>query len=141
VTQIATVTALPAPGVAEVTVARKTACGHDCENCAGCGAQAGSVTVLAETELPVRVGERVEIYSGQKVLAAAALVYLVPVALFLAGYLVSGGLHSLLAARVAEPLRYVCGGVGFGLGLAAAVVCDRRTRRERAITYQIIRKL
>ena len=35
-TQIATVTAVPAPGVALVSVARQTACGHDCEICRFC---------------------------------------------------------------------------------------------------------
>ena len=56
-TQIATVTAVPAPGVALVSVARQTACGHDCENCPGCGVQGTSITVRARTELPVEPGD------------------------------------------------------------------------------------
>lgn len=73
-TQTATVTAVPKPGLVEVTVARQTACGHDCENCAGCGVQAGAVTVLAATELTVVPGDRVELYSSSgKVLPIAAL--------------------------------------------------------------------
>lgn len=131
--QTATVTALPGRGVAEVTVARQTACGHDCENCAGCGAQAGSFTVRARTDIDLSLGDRVEIYSGQKVLSAAALVYLVPVVLFLAGYFVTGFLT--------EPMRYACGGAGFVLGLLLAVVYDRSIRRRRAITYQVLRRL
>lgn len=132
-TQFATVTAVPEPGVALVTVARETACGHDCERCAGCGAQAGSVTVLAQCPLEVSPGDRVEIGSGGRVLAIAALVYLAPVALFLAGYLLTGGLT--------EPLRYLCGGAGFALGLLGAVVCDRRTREKNSVTYVVRRKL
>lgn len=131
--QTATVTALPGQGVAEVTVARQTACGHDCEKCAGCGVEGGSFTVRARTEIPVTLGDRVEIYTDQHVLSAAALVYLVPVVLFLVGYFATGFLT--------EPMRYACGGLGFALGFGLAVVYDRYIRRKQAITYQILRKL
>ena len=132
-TQIATVTTAPEEGIAWVTVARKTACGHDCEKCAGCGAQAGAVTVRAACSLEVSPGDLVELYSGKQVLAVAALVYLAPVVLFLLGY--------LLPVGVRESVRYLLGGVGFVLGLLAAVACDRRVRGRNAITYQIVRKL
>lgn len=132
-TQIATVVSLPEPGLAEVTVNRQTACGHDCENCAGCGAQGGSVTVRARTDIPVVPGDRVEIYSDNRVLGIAALVYLVPLALFLTCY--------LIPTFLPESLRYVCGGVGFLLGLLAVIGFDRRARKLRAITYEIVRKL
>lgn len=132
-TQIATVTTLGDDGFAMVTVARQTACGHDCENCAGCGAQAGSVSVWASTDIPVNEGDRVEIYSGRKVLAVAAMVYLVPVLLFLAGYVLTTGFS--------EAARYVCAGIGFGIGIALAVVFDRAVRRKETITYHIVRKL
>lgn len=36
-TQIATVEKLLPGGYAEISVPRKSACGHDCEECAGCG--------------------------------------------------------------------------------------------------------
>lgn len=129
-TQIATVTEVTGPDTAMVTVARQTACGHDCEKCAGCGAQAGSVTVQAGTDIPVSAGDRVEIFSDSRVLGIAALVYLGPVALFLLGY--------FLPVSLSEGLRYLCGGAGFALGLAGAVVCDRKLRR---VTYRITRKL
>jgi len=132
-TQIATVAAIPEQGVALVTVARQTACGHDCEKCAGCGAQAGSVTVRARAQVPVSVGDKVELYSGGQILGIAALVYLVPVALFLLGY--------LLAAPLREGMRYICGGVGFALGIAAAAAYDRCVRRKSFVTYEITRKL
>ena len=132
-TQIATVTALPGPGTAEVTVARQTACGHDCESCAGCGTRSAKVVIRASTAIPVAVGYRVEVYSSGRVLGVAALVYLGPVALFLLGYLLPAGLS--------EPLRYLCGGAGFLLGLAAAVLCDRLAKRRAGISYRITRKL
>ena len=133
-TQIATVTAIPGMGQVEVTVVRQTACGHDCENCGGCAAgKAGELVVRAETELPLQMGDRVEIYSDNRVLGAAALVYLGPVVLFLLGY--------LLTASLPEGARYLCGGLGFALGLAGAVACDRLSRRKAGVTYRVTRKL
>ena len=133
-TQLATVTAVPLEGQVEVSVTRQTACGHDCENCGGCGAgTARQLLVRAETELPLVPGDRVEIYSGNGLLWAAALVYLGPVALFLLGYLLPGGLT--------EGARALCGGLGFLLGLAAAVVWDRLVQRRSGVRYRVTRKL
>ena len=134
-TQTATVTAVPKPGFAEVTVARQTACGHDCENCAGCGAQAGAVTVLATTEVALVPGDRVELYSSSgKVLPIAALVYLAPVALFLLGYLLPG--------EIPGWGRALGGAIGFAAGLAGAIALDRHLRRSGGgVTYQVTRKL
>ena len=133
-TQIATVTAVPGMGQVEVTIARQTACGHDCENCGGCAVgKAGQVVIRAETDFPLQPGDRVEIYSDNKVLGAAALVYLGPVVLFLLGY--------MLTAPLPEGARYLCGGLGFTLGLCGAVVCDRLTRRRSGVTYRVTRKL
>ena len=128
-TQIATVREVLSPGYAVVRVARKTACGHDCENCGGCGANGGFLEVTALCDFPVRVGDTVEVASGNGVLAIAALVYLVPLVLFLAGYLMSGSLE--------ESMRYLCGGVGFGLGIVLAVICDRIVRRKKTVTYRV----
>jgi len=132
-TQIATVAEVPAPGLAVVRVKRETACGHDCENCGGCGAQGGILTVTAGCDIDVKVGDLVELSSGNRVLAIAAVVYLLPLVLFLLGYMVPAGL--------AEPVRYLCGGVGFILGGLVAVVCDRTVRRKKAVSYQILRRL
>ena len=108
-TQIAIVTALPAApgGLVELTVTRQT--------------------------VPVALGDRVEVYSGNQVLGFAVLVYGLPVLLFLLGY--------LLPAFLTEPWRYACGGTGFLLGLAIAVLCDRKAKRRAAVSYRIVRKL
>lgn len=132
-TQIATVTAA-GTGEVEVTVTRRTACGHDCGSCGGCGAgRTARLAVRAETELPLEPGDRVEICSGGGVLGAAALVYLGPVVLFLLGY--------LLPATLPEGARYLCGGLGFVLGLAGAVLCDRAVKRRSGVSYRVVRKL
>lgn len=132
-TQIATVTALSSGGQVEVTVTRQSACAHNCAECAGCGAQADSLVIHAGSDIPLALGDRVEIYSDNRVLGAAALVYLGPVVLFLAGY--------LLTPSLTEELRYLSGGLGFLVGLAGAVACDRWTRRRTGVSYRVTRKL
>ena len=134
-TQIATVTALPAApgGLVELTVVRQTACGHSCDGCGRCAGKARDLVIRAESDVGVALGDRVEVYSDNKVLGFAALVYGLPVVLFLLGYLLPGFLP--------EGWRYACGGAGFLLGLIAAVLCDRRVKRQSAVSYRIIRKL
>ena len=133
-TQTATVAAVQVPGVVRVTVARQSACSHDCSTCAGCGAVPGSITVLAKTDLDLTPGDLVELYSrSSRILPIAALVYLGPVILFLMGYLLPQG--------VSEAGRGLLGGIGFVLGLALAVLADRRLRRNGGAGYRVVRKL
>ena len=133
-TQTATVAAVQGPGVVRVTVARQSAFSHDCSTCAGCGAVPGSITVLAKTDLDLTPGDLVELYSrSSRILPIAALVYLGPVILFLMGYLLPQG--------VSEAGRGLLGGIGFVLGLALAVLADRRLRRNGGAGYRVVRKL
>lgn len=132
-TQFATVVRMVGQNMAEVTTVRQGACAHNCAECAGCGAQPVSITVQATCSFAVTPGDKVEIYSDNRVLGYAALVYLAPVVLFLGGY--------FAVPFLTEALRYACGGAGFVLGIALAVLCDRAVRRRNAVTYQILRKL
>lgn len=134
-TQTATVTALPdvPGGMVELTVTRQTACGHSCDGCGRCAGKAPDLVIRAGSDIPVSLGDKVEVYSDNKILGAAALVYGLPVVLFLLGY--------LLPVSLPEGLRYLCGGVGFLLGLAGAVVCDRLVKRRAGMSYRITRKL
>lgn len=133
-TQTATVAAVQGPGVVRVTVARQSACSHDCSTCAGCGAVPGSITVLAKTDLDLTHGDLVELYSrSSRILPIAALVYLGPVLLFLMGYLLPQGMS--------EAGRGLLGGIGFVMGLALAVLADRRLRRNGGAGYRVVRKL
>lgn len=131
--QIATVVRMTGPVTAEVKVVRQGACAHNCTECAGCGAQSPSITVLAECDFFVSPGDRVELYSDNRVLGYAALVYLVPLALFLLAY--------LIVPAASEMIRGICGGAGFGLGIVLAVVCDRMVRRKNSVKYRIVRKM
>lgn len=131
--QIATVKRMVCENVAEVSVVRQSACAHDCAECAGCGAQPSAITVQAGCPFPVEAGDKVELYSDNRLLGYAALVYLVPLVLFLVGYLLIPGISDLL--------RLLFGGAGFGIGVLLAVLCDRMVQRKRIINYQIIRKI
>lgn len=51
-TQIATVEKILPGGMAEISVPRKSACGHDCEECAGCGVSGASVRAVARATTP-----------------------------------------------------------------------------------------
>ena len=42
-TQVATVEKILRDGYVQISVPRKSACGHDCEECAGCGTLFGAV--------------------------------------------------------------------------------------------------
>lgn len=131
--QIATVTRMLNEHTAEVSVVRRSACAHDCGSCSGCAAQTTSITVRAKTDFPVAPGDKVELYSDNRVLGYAALVYLVPIVLFLVGY--------FCLPDVTETVRYLCAFAGFLLGVVLAVVCDRLVRRSGAMVYQIVRKI
>ena len=86
-TQIATVERILDADHAEISVPRKSACGHDCEECAGCGVSGAAVKARAANPIGARPGQKVVVESStKKMLRIVALVYLIPVVLFLAGY-------------------------------------------------------
>ena len=99
-TQIATVEKILPGGKAEISVPRKSACGHDCEECAGCGVSGASVRAVARNDIGAAVGQKVVVESSTKhLLGVMSLVYLLPIVLFLLGYFATGSLSS-------EGLRY-----------------------------------
>ena len=101
----------------------------DCHKCAGCGAVRQTVTVQAENDIHARPGDVVYIESGSAVvLRAAALVYVLPLVLFFAGYFAAGAL------RIAAGWG---GAAGFVLGVLPAVWYDRRVRRRPPV-YRIV---
>lgn len=110
-------------GTAEVVHVRQSACSGECHKCAGCGAVQETMVVLARDPIGVRPGDEVVIRSGSApVLAGAAVLYLLPLVLFFAGYLSGGALWGCL---------------GFFMGIAGAVVYDRTAGRKRIPVYTI----
>ena len=133
-TQIATVERILDPGHAEISVPRKSACGHDCEECAGCGVSGAAVHARAKNPIGAAPGPKVVVESStKKMLWIITLAYMVPVALFLAGYL--GGV--LLSGSIA--VQYALAVAGFALGLLIAVGYDRRLRRQGGLSFTIVR--
>ena len=133
-TQIATVERILDPGHAEISVPRKSACGHDCEECAGCGVSGAAVHARAKNPIGAAPGQKVVVESStKKMLWIITLAYMVPVALCLAGYL--GGV--LLSGSIA--VQYALAVAGFALGLLIAVGYDRRLRRQGGLSFTIVR--
>ena len=58
-TQIATVERILDADHAEISVPRKSACGHDCEECAGCGVTGAAVHARASNPIGARPGQKV----------------------------------------------------------------------------------
>ena len=99
-TQIATVEKILSDGYAEISVPRKSACGHDCEECAGCGMTGAAIYARAKNLPNAQPGQKVVVESSTgKLLGVVAVVYVLPVVFFLLGYFLSVGL--------AESVRYV----------------------------------
>ena len=65
-TQIATVERIIDGDHAVVSVPRKSACGHDCEECAGCGVSGAAVRAKALNTVGARVGQKVVVQSDTK---------------------------------------------------------------------------
>ena len=132
-TQIATVEKTFPDGTAEISVPRKSACGHDCEECAGCGVSGTSVRATAQNPVGARAGDKVVVESSSKKLFGAILgVYMLPIVLFLLGYFCTGGIRS-------EGLRCFVAIAAFCLGILPAVAYDRHVKRAGGMTFTIVR--
>ena len=115
-------------GTAQVMVVRESACSGDCHKCSGCGAVKETLLFDAVNTIGARVGELVIVKSESgPVLAGAAVLYMVPLALFFLGYFLGdmagfGGLGGLL---------------GCVLGFVLAAVYDRKVTAKKNTVYTI----
>ena len=133
-TQNATVERIIDGDHAVVSVPRKSACGHDCEECAGCGVSGAAVRAKALNTVGARVGQKVVVQSDtKKMLRIVALVYMLPVVLFLAGYVIP----ALMGTSVGE--QYGLAGLGFLVGIVGAIAYDRYLRARGGLSFTIVR--
>ena len=116
-------------GTATVLCVRESACSGDCHKCSGCGAAKESILLRADNPIGARTGDLVKVASESgPVLKAAAVLYMLPLVLFFAGYALgaalglSGGLF---------------GGLAFVLSIALIVVYDRRMQKKDNTIYTI----
>ncbi len=131
-TQIATVEKTLSGGRAEISVARQSACAHDCHECAGCGGTVAPVRAVVENPVGAKTGDKVVVESETKqVFGVILLVYMVPVLLFFLGYFALP--FQTDGARAAAA---IC---AFFLGIVPAVLYDRRVRRSGGMRFTIVR--
>lgn len=133
-TQIATVERILDSSHAEISVPRKSACGHDCEECAGCGVTGAAVHARARNPIGAAPGQKVVVESStKKMLRIVALVYLIPVVLFFLGY------FAAMAATASVAVQYTAAAAGFVLGILGAIGYDRRLRSRGGLSFTIVR--
>ena len=131
-TQDAVVTKLLPDNMAEVAVARTTACGGNCGSCESCIFQS-EIKTVARNLIDARPGQKVVIASkSSTVFGAAALVYLMPIVLFLLGYALA-----FLAGAAEE----ICIAVSFAALLLSGVILvlsQKHKKKQQAFTFDII---
>ena len=115
--------ALP-DGTAQVVPIRESACSGDCHKCSGCGAAKETITFVAADPIGAKPGDVVTVRSDTApVLRGAAVLYVLPLVLFLVGYLVT--------------MSGWGGCAGFLLGIGAVIVYDRLVAKKEQIQYTI----
>lgn len=129
--QLVRVKELLPDGKALVVRTRESACSGECHKCAGCGSKDQIMLLKAVNAIGAKPGDAVILSSESKpVLAAAAVVYMVPLVLFFVGY---------AAGQALWQLGGLLGSAGFAAGLALAVLYDRRIGRKNQTVYTIVR--
>ena len=132
-TQDAIVTKLLPNDMAEVAVARTTACGGNCASCESCMFQ-NELKAVARNPIGAQPGQRVVIASkSSKVFGAILLVYVMPLALLVTAYVLA---H---LAGAGEGLCIAASFLGLLLGAAIIVLSQRLKKNKNAITFEIIR--
>lgn len=133
-TQLAVVREIADNGDALICVQQTSACAHDCAECGGCGS-ARRITVRAGNPLSAEPGELVTVEAATLgVLRAAALVYLLPLAMLLGGCLLSGALGA------GETGQAIAGVGGLLTGCAAAAAVNRLVRGDRPMEFTIVER-
>ena len=131
-TQDAVVTKLLPGGMAEVAVARATACGGNCSSCESCMFQK-ELHTQARNLINARPGQRVTIESkSSRIFGAAMLVYIMPLVFFLGGYALAAAFGAGEAASIAVSFAFL------GISALVLVLSQRFHHKNAPITYDII---
>ena len=115
-------------GTAQVVRIRESACSGDCHKCSGCGAAQQTMLFVARNPIGAKAGDLVTVSAATApVLKAATVLYILPLALFFAGYI--GGMYWNMEGWL--------GALGFLLGIAAVVAYDRLAAKKQETVYTI----
>ena len=116
-------------GTALVIHIRESACSGDCHKCSGCGAAKETVLLMAKNPIGARRGDLVKLESATgPVLKAAAVMYMIPMLLFFAGYFVGDALWQRGA---------LTGCLSFVAAIGLAVLYDRKIGKTDKCEYTI----
>ena len=116
-------------GTAQVLHIRQSACSGDCHKCSGCGAVQESMLLTAYNPIGARPGDLVRVSAKTgPVLAAAAVLYMLPLLLFFTGYI----LGDMLWRRGG-----LVGCIAFILSIVLAVGYDRLIAKKQKTEYTI----
>lgn len=116
-------------GTARILVRRTSACAGDCDSCHGCAHPESRLELVAGNPVCAKPGDTVKVTSAsRRILGLAALLYLMPVLLMIAGY---------AAVPASEGIRILCALAGLCAGLAICVLVSRRLREKRAVEVSI----
>ena len=116
-------------GTAQVVHIRESACSGDCHKCSGCGAAQETMVLTAVNPIGACPGDRVVIESQTgPVLAAAAVLYMLPLVLFFAGF---------LAGKLLWDAGGLIGCLAFALGIGFSVIYDRHMAKKKDTVYTI----
>ncbi len=116
-------------GTAMVIHVRESACSGDCHKCSGCGAAKETILLKAQNPIGAARGDLVTVESATgPVLKAAAVLYMLPMVLFFAGYFVG----DLLWQRGA-----LVGCLSFVASIILAVFYDRKLGKNDKTIYTI----
>ena len=127
--QLVKVLTCGADDTAKVMCIRESACSGDCHKCSGCGAAKETLIFTAQNPIGAKPGELVTVESASgPVLKAAAVLYMLPLVLFIGAYLVGmqwnlGGLFGALA---------------FALSIGLVIVYDRLVMKKKNTVYTIV---
>jgi Positive regulator of sigma E activity len=132
VTQTAIVKKILDKETALVEVERKTACGGECSSCGGTCSFKNKLSVVASNGVCAAVGDSVVIESESvKIIGAAALVYLMPIIVFLFGYFIASALGMTETASIAVSV------LSLAAGMIMTVVISR-IKKKKTISFSII---
>ncbi len=135
-TQDAIVTKIVDRNKAEVEIKRGTACGGNCESCAGHGCSGTAVyqkkiRIVASNKVYAKVGDHVVISSETKsIMGALLFLYVLPLVAFLAGYMITAMLGASEGVSILSSM--LC----FFVTVAIIIFYTRRKKKE--ITFEII---